>query len=203
MLEKDLTMASVLERANCISCAERTSRAMNSSKPQDQPVQSVRGKQTSGQRPCYLCVGMVIIREANCHTCSKVGHVAPVCKSGQKKEHQKFNNGPKSNAHHKGKQRENRYLDTNAIEVSHSDDSEPSFTVEEKSHHPIIIILKLNEQVTEMEQDTGAAMSIISESTQKSFFPDVTLRPSEVTLRRVRDQLPDVIKYRTLYFFCY
>ena len=187
LLEKDLTMASVLKHANCISSAERTSRAMNSSKAQNQPVHIVRGKQTSGRCPCYRCgrnshnSDQCQFREANCHMCGKVGHVAPVCMSGQKKEHQKFNNGPKSNAHHKGKQRENTYLDTNASEVSHSDE-EPLFTVEEKSHPPIIIKLKLNEQVTEMELDTGAAMSLISESTQK-LFPDVTLRPSEVTLR--------------------
>ena len=145
LLEKDLTMASVLERANCISSAERTSRAMNSSKVQNQPVHIVWGKQTSGRRLCYRCgrnghnSDQCRFREANCHTCGKVGHIAPVCMSGQKKEHQKFNNGPKSNAHHKGKQRD---LDTNATEVSHSDE-EPLFTVEEKSHPLIIMKLKL------------------------------------------------------------
>ena len=80
-------------------------------------------------------------------------------------------------------------MDTDATKISHSD---ALFTVEEKSHPPIIIKLKLNEQVTEMELDTGAAMSLISESTQKSLFPDITLRPTKVTLHTYTSEVVPV-----------
>ena len=43
-----------------------------------------------------------------------------------------------------------------------------------------------------MELDTGAAMSLISESTQKSLFPDVTLRPSEDTLHTYTSKVVSV-----------
>ena len=43
-----------------------------------------------------------------------------------------------------------------------------------------------------MELDTGAAMSLISESTQKSLFPDITLCLSEVTLRTYTSEVVSV-----------
>ena len=87
LLEKDLTIASALECANCFNSAEKTSRAMNAGKP-DRPIHHVK----TG-RPCYRCgrnghnPDQCRFCEATCHNCGKVGHIAPVCKSGQKKEH--------------------------------------------------------------------------------------------------------------------
>ena len=43
-----------------------------------------------------------------------------------------------------------------------------------------------------MELDTGAAMSLISESTQKSLFPDITLRPTKVTLHTYTSEVVPV-----------
>lgn len=76
-----------------------------------------------------------------------------------------FPREPKKFTNQKYKQKETQYLDSDAVD----DDSEPLFTVEEKSHPPILIKLKFNGRDTEMELDTGAAMSIISSKTQQSF----------------------------------
>ena len=57
------------------------------------------------------------------------------------------------------------------------------FTFHSKSTPPILIDLQLNNRNIVMELDTGAAMSLISETTKKELFPTVNLRHSEVVLK--------------------
>ena len=64
-----------------------------------------------------------------------------------------------------------------------SSDDFTLFTFRNKSTPPILIDLELNNRNIVMELDTGAAMSLISETIKKELFPTVNLRHSEVVLK--------------------
>ena len=57
------------------------------------------------------------------------------------------------------------------------------FTVDRSTtRKPIIIKMEVNGRQLPMELDTGAAVSLISTTTQLTLFPDITLTPSKMVL---------------------
>ena len=83
----------------------------------------------------------------------------------------------------KGNRKATRWVDTE------SPDKEPSedilchvYTVESQRVNPYKVVLELNGSPTAMKIDTGAAVSIISEKTQKSLFPTAELAKPTVRI---------------------
>ena len=62
------------------------------------------------------------------------------------------------------------------------------FTIGETSSKPIFVDVKVNGEPLTMEVDTGAAVTVISDETCKSRFPDVPMRKSSVVLRTYTGQ---------------
>ena len=56
----------------------------------------------------------------------------------------------------------------------------------------ITVALQLNRKKLDMEVDTGAALSVISESTRLEIFPEETLHPSNLIMKIYTDQRIEV-----------
>ena len=110
-------------------------------------------------------------RDAQCHSCGKTGHIAPVCRSRplQSKE-------GRVETHH-------LQDDEQSPDDAASSDSEfLLYRVGSRSSDSISVPMLLNGQELAMEVDTGAALSVISESTCQSVCPKEPLHPSKLIL---------------------
>ncbi|XP_064389221.1 uncharacterized protein K02A2.6-like [Halichondria panicea] len=193
LTEADLTYKRTLEIVQASESAEKTTKSLQrhdtsevlytsrkqkhqkSSKtpPQDQP------------RDCYRCGGkhqpaVCKFKEAVCHYCKKPGHIARVCRAKAKQE--------------KGKK------PTHHMEHSYESDDSVNLInhVEERNHHqpPYVVHVSLNKVPMEMEVDTGAAMSLISNETFRQLQKNktsqqlrkVALKPTTIRLRTYSGQ---------------
>ena len=115
----------------------------------------------SGQpNKCHRCGGAHFASECRfkefiCHSCKKRGHLARCCRT-----------------------RIQRAESTNVIkeeqEFEHVQQREDSYTLfslgKDQKNDPILVTVFLNGQIIEMQLDTGASVSIISETTYKSLW---------------------------------
>ena len=98
---------------------------------------------------------------AKCHACGKTGHVAPVCRSTAKKpgnhksHHRKKQAGSSNFVGGDGSAEASAELDTFALTCN----------VGGSAARPIIVDLEVSGKKLLMELDTGATVTIISEST--------------------------------------
>ncbi|XP_058858757.1 uncharacterized protein K02A2.6-like [Acipenser ruthenus] len=125
--------------------------------------------------PCYRCGGkhspdVCNFKDAECYSCKKRGHVARVCRS-KKKDTLK-----------QPRKEESMHVVEEESEVY------TMFNVRSKQQRekPITVEVIINDQVTTMEIDTGASVSIISESTYNRNWPldnKPELTTSDVVLR--------------------
>ena len=61
--------------------------------------------------------------------------------------------------------------------------TEHLFVIKDKTTPPYLVSLKVNGQPLTMEVDTGAAVSLVTESAVEALLPSVQLQPSNVTLK--------------------
>lgn len=59
----------------------------------------------------------------------------------------------------------------------------PVLRINNKSSHPIRVDVKINDKPLQMEVDTGAEVSIISEQNKNRLYPMVSFTSSSVVLR--------------------
>ena len=65
--------------------------------------------------------------------------------------------------------------------------------------HPIVVPVSINGKQLSMQVDTGAAVSILSEKTFQSNFPDAVLKPAAVTLCTCTGQPMAVVGQLTIF----
>ena len=115
-------------------------------------------------------------KEACCHWCGKLGHIAPVCRSAKKKDNYQ----------------RPHFSCQNKLSVSGDVDELPCvdelplnqiFVIGAKALSPIQVQVTIEDQALSMEVDTGTAVSIISQRQQWSLLPNSTLRPSNARLK--------------------
>ena len=118
-------------------------------------------------------------REAECHACGKKGHIAPACRSKSKGSAQPQKQGKPSRNHHKAHQ-----ICSKEVPTGEDSSSDEYFLhkLGEKSS-PITVSLVANGKPLEMEVDTGADISIISEETRKVLFPNQKIYKSDLVLK--------------------
>ena len=124
---------------------------------------------------CYRCGGnhrasSCKFKESICHHCKKKGHIAKQCRSRPKTVPSRR---PQSNG---TKQTHQVTVDDSA------DQSYTMFNMPSTRTKPIQTSVNVEKQDIQMEVDTGAALSIISERVYKTFSPVPTLQPTQAKL---------------------
>ena len=195
--ETALTYAKAIETARAMEAADQDTRAFKrpdlsvhklskgrfqKSKPQTSTTKHNRDQ----QQPCYRCgrsnhgSSECKFKDAQCHACGKTGHIASVCRS-------------KASSVSK-KQKSKTHLVQNA-EQSSEESSDEGFKIHnlvKRSPDPIVVQLQLNGKFLDMEVDTGAALSVISEATRRDVFPNDTLHPSNLILKTYTNERMEV-----------
>ena len=185
LAEPDLTLKNALAIAQGMEAAEISSKVIQE---EDHSTTSVSVhkvtksvvEQLLKQNPrCYRCDGQHLpqdcrFKEAICHFCTKKGHIAKACRSRKKKNFEQVNVG--SRAHQ-------------IVECPENDGEIPQdeysiFTVGSSKSQPILVEVKLNGVKNEMELDTGAAISLVSQQAFQGFVnSEIELKPTTVKLR--------------------
>ena len=118
-------------------------------------------------------------KEAMCHTCNKKGHISTVCRD-------------KGKGRMRGAAASAKWVK----ELNEECDEElPLFRVTESSAPPILFDVEVNGVIIQMEFDTGASISLISEETYRQYLPFVELSPSWLVLRTYTSEPLKVIGY--------
>ena len=175
--DKKLTFSKAIEIAQGVESAESKAKEFKGSPP---AILKVSPHQQKGEKkPCHRCgrsnhsEQVCRFRQATCHNCGKVGHIAPACRS------RKTSNFKRSNK--KDSPEHTKFVE---LETTDSDPEElPLFTLGEKATNPIKVDILINGRSLPMELDTGAAVSIISDTTRKAIFPTSQLQTSSVNLK--------------------
>ena len=116
------------------------------------------------------------IRESTCHHSGKRGHLKAVCRSKPKQKPSKSTVGQVEDDYAE------EYLDEeNALHTVHA----------VNASRPSTVSLEINEQRVQMELDTGAAYSIVSETLHKELWPQGELEESNLRLKSYsREPIP-------------
>ena len=155
---------------------------MKSSKPGVSVEANIKAINT---QPCNRCgrkdhaPAHCKFKDAVCHSCGKRGHISLVCRGRKRDDTRKQFSTLKT----RGRRNTTNWVSTSMEENSDSSNDFTLFTFRNKCTPPILIDLELNNRNIVMELDTGAAMSLISETTKKELFPMVNLRHSRVVLK--------------------
>ena len=152
---------------------------------QDVNVKSVNAIKTQPQKThstslCYRCGGKhqatgCPFKEAECYACRKKGHIAKVCCSKLKVAQR----GPQKSE----KTRKVEGYDPDADEQESDTTEYRLFSVSSQENAPLVIEFTVNGQPLQMELDTGASISLISEQQYKQLQDASPLEKSSVILR--------------------
>ena len=177
--EKDLTLDKALDIARALEAAEKGTKDLKvevtppvSSSyfvPQSHyrrpPLKTLES--TQSHKPCYRCGGPHLpstckCKDWECFNCKKKGHIASVCKSKKTGEKSSSRRNVSSKSHFVTKKICTHTCNSRSEE---SDSPYTMFNARNSSVEPIIINVVINGVPISMELDTGASLSVISEST--------------------------------------
>ena len=138
-------------------------------------TEKVNTKEQLSNRSCFRCGGKhnfnsCKFKNAKCFKCSKIGHIASVCRD--KKEENKASSAPSKGSVH-------------SVLINNESDELGIFSVEtliSKSQKYKVSML-INGCMCELEVDTAADRSIMSKSTYLQKFSSVSLVPSNAKLK--------------------
>ena len=197
--ESDLSYTDAFTKAQAMEMAARDVANLSLGSTQSKtPVHSVRDKAKSAEKKieCYRCGGNHYATKCrfinvDCRACGKKGHLARVCRTSKGKpqtstQPKRPNSGSSKSRHSPNRQFPTHTMDQEPRPISpESSDPEtdyPLFTLPSTSK-PIVVTVQVNKVDLVMELDTGASLSLISESTYSSICNTLPpLSPSHVTL---------------------
>ena len=184
MAEPKLTYAKALELAQGLEAASKSMQELgNSKEPAGESggtttIHHVVASGTQGRTNCYRCGGANHIastcRHKNtvCNGCGKRGHLKRVCRSKSK-----------STAPSRTGRRRRTPKPVHRVDESEEDNELPLFHVKESDKsQPLRVTVTIEQQEIPMEVDTGAALSLVSETTYKELWLDRTLEQSSKKL---------------------
>ena len=168
-----LTLDKAIRIAQCYETAQKDATEFLLNETLPQPVHRVQPALAAHSqvhnKKCYRCArpghlpSACHFKKKRCHKCHKIGHIKRACTTVNPRS------TPVSNVKHVSE------MDTTA------EHEYPLFTLLTSHTPPLTISIKINEKQVLMELDTGAAVSLVSEDTQKQHWPEQQLQ--ELTAR--------------------
>ena len=195
--ETDLTYAKAMEIAQGMEAADRHSKSLKTSEP---AIRAFMSHSTS-HSPCYHCgrtnhtPASCTFKDAVCHYCKNKGHIAPACRAKQKGQQPTSETSKPTGGRASGR----KYHQRRTHRVQEEDTDENSgeeyhlHRLGERASEPIAVDVFIDGKQLAMELDTGAAVSIISDETRKSLFPDLKLLPSTIILKTYTEESMEVV----------
>ena len=138
--------------------------------PRQSSTNDVRSKDSSGA--CYRCGNTghkpahCKFLKAKCHGCGKIGHLKKVCRSSNPQETVKTVEQIPSSP-------QEQYSLYNVEDT----------TLPKPSENPYRVTLLLEGKSVQMEIDTGASLSLVSEQTYQELWPSVPLQSTSMNLK--------------------
>ena len=192
--EKTLTLKKALDLAQGLETAAKNAKVLSqgeaaAASTSSETVNRVtgKGKSTSSKRQkftgtCFCCgkVGhrraMCRFKDAVCHRCGKKGHLRKVCRSKSA--------GRKQGQQEQSSMKPVHLLEENSSGVEDTDENYDLYAINSASKpQPYKTNVEINEKSIQLEIDTGASLTLVSEQTFREHWPDSQLSPSEITLR--------------------
>ena len=179
LAEPQLTFQKALELFQAFESSVKDAKDLqNSSRvPASVPINAI----TDPKAECYRCGGqhkphMCKHKESLCHNCNKKGHLAKKC-------HQRDKSGTRKSSH----SRSTHSRSTHHIETDTDNEVEDSvytmFTLPSSKQDPIQITVDVDNYALPMELDTGASLSIISETVYKNLPSAPKLQSTSAQLK--------------------
>ena len=168
--EPKLTFTKAFELAQAAELAEKSSQDISragTSVNALEPRRATADQTADHPTPCFRCGGRYSaskcrFRSVECHKCGEKGHLARTCRSKEQTVKKQFGNRA-------GKQSTN--LLAEPLEKDEDvEDMYTLFNVSNVSLAPFRVPMEINKVSLEMEVDTGAAASVISEVTYKTLW---------------------------------
>ena len=192
--ETDLSYHKAMDIALSIEAADKNTRAF---RPPDAAIHSVPSHvaHIQARRPCYRCGRLTHdpvdcqFRDSECHYCHKKGHIAPVCRAKAQAQQRRPQPASGRTETHRGR-RTNRVQEDEPVGDTgdSSGDEYRLHKLNSRSSCPIEVDVSVNGTKLTMEVDTGAAVSIISETTRRVLLPTLPLRKSDLVLKTYTDE---------------
>ena len=185
LAESDLTLKKAMDLALGMEAADRNAKSL---KGPEAAVQKLVVRKPVSSAPCYRCgrtnhaAKDCRFKDAECHQCKKKGHIAAACRARPPPTSDRRGQRERQPNRRPRTQR-TRWVAAGDRESGSSDNDELQlFAVCERSSRPFHTDVIVDGKMLRMEIDTGAAVSIISQSQQEALFPDATLRKPRVKL---------------------
>ena len=163
-----LTLAKALSLAQSYEAAVKDAATLLPDDTQQiHRVTDAAAGRTHSKKPCYRCTGIghspgsCRFRKERCHNCHKIGHIKKACKQGL----------PTRNV---------QYVDQTEPPTKNE---YPLFTISVSQSTPIVVSVRINSKSVNMELDTGAAVSLISQDTYHQHWPQLELEESNTQLK--------------------
>lgn len=196
LTKADLDLDQALEISLGMEAASQKAKELKGTH-RDQPVMAVQtpvprcGRCGRGNHDKSECK----FRNATCHKCWKVGHIAPMCRS--KASHQRpvsaTNRSKPKPANYVGATPDttNSTGDTTTEPNGATPQTEALFVVRDQVTSPYIVEVKVNGHPLTMEVDSGAAVSLATEAAVAPLLSSVQLQPSNMVLKTYTgEQIP-------------
>ena len=114
---------------------------------------------------------MCKFKDVTCHYCHKTGHLQRVCRA------------KKTQSSGRSKRPVDQPPAHQVVADEQEEEAVPLFALSTQVHQPITVDMLVNDVSVQMEVDTGAALSIMSQEQQEQIFPSAHLHKSNVVLR--------------------
>ena len=191
LIEVDLSLKKAFEIIQGIEAAAKNAREIHSNGQHNSvEVNAITSREQSKQESkntvptthCSRCLGSVHkaavcrFRNATCHKCNKKGHIAKACRS----EGQRLRQSGQTK-HKRGSSGMHQITPGEVADIVHI------HTISDSLPKSYKVNMKVNGVPLEMEIDTGAAVSIVSEATWEGKLNKPTLRPCPLVLKGYPD----------------